>query len=209
MTKPDRPQIYLVTPPAFDPDLFIPRLAAVLDRVPVACLRLALATGDEDTILRAGDRVRELAHDRDVPIVIERHVLMVERLGLDGVHLMDGARSVRKVRKALGADAIVGSWCNATRHDGISAAEAGADYVAFGPVGGALGDGSLAAPEIFSWWSEMIELPVVAEGGLDADLIRTLAPFADFFAIGEEIWRTDDAAAALAALDAAMDAAIG
>lgn len=204
MTQPDRPQIYLVTPPAFDPEVFAPRLAGVLDRVPVACLRLALATGDEDAILRAGDMLRELAHARDVPIVIERHVLMVDRLGLDGVHLMDGARSVRKTRKDLGADAIVGAFCNATRHDGISAAEAGADYVAFGPVGGALGDGRLADAELFGWWSEMIELPVVAEGGLDADLIRALAPTTDFFAIGDEIWRHDDAVAALAAFVAAM-----
>ncbi len=205
MTEPDRPQIYLVTPPAFDPEVFAPRLAAVLDRVPVACLRLALATGDEDAILRAGDTLRAVAHARDVPIVIERHVLMVDRLGLDGVHLMDGARSVRAVRKDLGAEAIVGAWCHATRHDGISAGEAGADYVSFGPVGGALGDGKLAEADIFAWWSEMIELPVVAEGGLDADLIRALAPFTDFFALGEEVWRHDDPAAALVALTAALD----
>lgn len=204
MTDQDRPQIYLVTPPAFDPDLFAPRLAAVLDRVPVACLRLALATNDEDAILRAGDALRAVAHARDVPIVIERHVLMVDRLGLDGVHLMDGPRSVRKVRKDLGDDAIVGAYCNATRHDGISAAEAGADYVAFGPVGGLLGDGRLAEAALFGWWSEMIELPVVAEGGLDADLIRALAPVTDFFAIGEEIWRMEDASTALEALIAAM-----
>lgn len=204
MSDTDRPQIYLVTPPAFDPEEFAPRLAGVLDRVPVACLRLALASGDEDILLRAGDALREVAHARDVPVVIERHVLMVDRLGLDGVHLMDGARSVRAVRKELGADAIVGAWCHASRHDGITAAEAGADYVAFGPVAGALLDGKLADADLFGWWSEMIELPVVAEGGLDADLIRALAPVTDFFALGSEIWRHDDAAAALADLVAAM-----
>ena len=204
MSEADKPQIYLVTPPELDLDVFPTRLAKVLDSAEVACLRMALATRDEDKILRAGDALREVAHARDVPLVIETHVLMVERLGLDGVHLTDGARSVRTVRKDLGADAIVGAFCGASRHEGIGAGEAGADYVAFGPVGGSLGTGALADQDLFGWWSEMIEIPVVAEAGLDEDTIRALAPMTDFFAIGEEIWRQENAAAALKKLIAAM-----
>ncbi|MDZ4096778.1 MAG: thiamine phosphate synthase, partial [Paracoccaceae bacterium] len=121
-----------------------------------------------------------------------------DRLGLDGVHLSDGGKSLRKLRADLGADAIIGAFCGTTRHTGISAAEAGADYVAFGPVGGSpLGDGSRAGLELFEWWSEMIEVPVVAEGALTADLVAELGPITDFFGIGPEIWDADDAAAAL------------
>lgn len=202
---PERPQIVLVTPPAFDPEDFAPRLAGVLDAVPVACLRLALAGRDLDAIARAADALRLVAHERDVPLVIETHVVLVARLGLDGVHLTDGARSVRKARKELGADAIVGAFCGTTRHEGISAAEAGADYAAFGPVGDTgLGDGAQAAPDLFDWWSQMIEVPVVAEGGLTPELVARLAPVSDFFALGDEVWRAPDPAAALRALDAAM-----
>ena len=202
---PERPQIVLVTPPAFDPDIFAPELARVLDAVPVACLRLAFAGRDLDAIARAADALRLIAHDRDVALVIETHVLLVTRLGLDGVHLTDGARSVRKARKDLGADAIVGAFCGTTRHEGISAAEAGADYAAFGPVGATgLGDGAQAAPELFDWWSEMIEVPVVAEGGLTPGLVARLAPATDFFAFGQEVWGAADPLAALRALDAAM-----
>lgn len=201
MAEADRPQIYLLTPPALELDIFPARLAAVLDSVEVACLRLALATRDEDTILRAGDALREVVHARDVAIVIENHVQMVDRLGLDGVHLTDGARSVRKLRKDLGGDAIIGAYCGTTRHEGINAAEAGADYVVFGPVGEtSLGTGARADLDLFQWWSEMIEVPVVAEGALTADLVAHFGPATDFFAVGEEIWREDDAAAALRAL---------
>lgn len=200
MAEIDRPQLYLITPPEFDLDLFPDRLAAVLDATEIACLRLSLVTRDEDRILRAGDALREVAHARDVAIVIDRHVLMVERLGLDGVHLADGARSIRKVRKDL-PDAIIGAFCGNSRHDGMTAGELGADYVAFGPVGAtALGDGSRADHDLFAWWSEMIEVPVVAEGALTRDLVEALAPVTDFFAMGEEIWTTDDPAAALKAL---------
>lgn len=200
MADPDRPQIYLITPPEFDLDTFPDRLAAVLDATEIACLRLALATRDEDRVLRAADALRQVAHARDVAIVIEKHVLMVERLGLDGVHLTDGARSIRKVRKDL-PDAIIGAHCGATRHEGISAAEGGADYVAFGPlVATPLGDGTVADHDLFQWWSEMIEVPVVAEGALTVELVEKFGPVTDFFGIGEEVWRNDDPAAAIRAL---------
>ncbi|KMW56728.1 putative thiamine-phosphate pyrophosphorylase [Candidatus Rhodobacter oscarellae] len=201
MADAEHPQIYLITPPEFALSGFTQSLARVLDTVEVACLRLALSTANEDDVLRAGDALREVAHARDVPLVIERHVQMAERLGLDGVHLTDGARSVREARKALGADAIVGSFCGASRHDGMGAGEAGADYVAFGPVeAGALGDGRAAEHELFAWWSEMIEVPVVAEGGLTPDAVAALSPVADFLGIGQEIWGADDPAQALQSL---------
>lgn len=200
MAEEDRPQIYLVTPPEFELETFPDRLAAVLDGADIACLRLALATKDEDRVLRTADALRQVCHARDVAIVIERHVLLVERLGLDGVHLTDGSRSIRKVRKDL-PDAIIGAHCGSTRHEGISAAEAGADYVAFGPVGATpLGDGSLADWDLFEWWSEMIEVPVVAEGALTAELVAKFGPVTDFFAIGEEIWSTDTPLATLKGL---------
>jgi thiamine-phosphate pyrophosphorylase len=205
MAAEDRPQLYLITPPAPDLDLFPGLLARVLDSTPVSCLRLALASRDEDTIGRAADACRMVAHERDIAIVIENHLKLVERHGLDGVHLSDGARSVRAARKDLGADAIVGAYCAASRHEGMNAGEAGADYVCFGPLGdSALGTGTRAERDLFTWWSDMIEVPVVAEGALTPALVRDLAPVTDFFAIGDEIWSTEDPVAALGALCAAM-----
>lgn len=205
MAEAERPQIYLVTPPAFDPEEFAPRLAGVLDGADIACLRLSMATRDQDLIARAADALRAVAHARDVAIVIETHLLLAQRHGLDGVHLADGARSIRKARKELGDDAIIGAFCGITRHEGISAAETGADYVAFGPCGDTgLGDGSRAPEDLFQWWSEMIEVPVVAEGALTPEVVARLTPITDFFAFGEEIWREDDALAALRHLTAAM-----
>jgi thiamine-phosphate pyrophosphorylase len=199
------PQLYLITPPAFDLASFPATLARVLDAAPIACLRLSLATKDEDTILRAADAMREIAHARDIPLVITDHVLMVERLGLDGVHLGDTSKNLRKLRESLGADAIIGAHCATSRHDGINAGEAGVDYVSFGPVGQtALGDGTTAPLELFQWWSEMIELPVVAEGALTPAIVEVLAPITDFLAFGEEVWKAPDPTAALQALIAPL-----
>ncbi len=201
MAAEDRPQLTLITPPSFDLDVFPTQLARVLDAVEVACLRIALASREEDNLLRAGDVLRELAHARDVAVVIDSHLLLVDRLGLDGVHLTDGARTVRKARKDLGADAIVGAYCGNTRHEGISAGEGGADYVAFGPLGTSpLGQGTQADFELFDWWSEMIEVPVIAEGALTVELVERFGPVTDFFAVGSEIWGSDDPLASLKTL---------
>lgn len=205
MAADDRPQICLVTPPDLDLAKFPDTLARVLDGVEVACLRFGLATADADRIGRAADALRAVAHDRDVAIVVETHLQVAARHGLDGVHLGDGARNVRAARKALGADAIVGAFCGTTRHEGMNAGEAGADYVAFGPAGaGLLGTGAVADRDLFAWWSEMIEVPVLAEGGLTPALVADLAPVTDFFAVGPEIWSAADPLAALRDLLAPM-----
>lgn len=194
----DHPQIYLITPSDFDLSTYPSSLSACLDAVPVGCVRMALGTKDESRLSKAADALREVTHARDVALVIDSHVMMVERLGLDGVHLLDGARSVKKARKDLGDDAIVGSFCGNSRHDGMTAGELGADYVCFGPAGAtALGDGRQAELDLFEWWSIMIEVPVVAEGALDVDLIGVLSPHTDFFGIGDEIWGADDPVTAL------------
>jgi thiamine-phosphate pyrophosphorylase len=201
MAADDRPQITLITPPAFDPEVFSDRIARVLDGVEIACLRLSLGTKDEDILMRAADAAREAGHARDVAVVIDNHLILAERLGLDGVHLTDGARNVRKARKDLGADAIVGAFCKDSRHEGMSAGEAGADYASFGPIGAtSLGDGTRAEFDLFEWWSEVIEVPIIAEGALTADLVAKFGPVTDFFAVGEEIWGAENPLAALKAL---------
>lgn len=202
------PQLYLISPPTFELSTYPDRLAACLDMADVACVRLALATRDEDAICRAADALREVTHARDVALVMETHAVLAERLGLDGVHLTDGSRSVRAMRKALGPDAIVGAFCGQSAHDGITAGEAGADYVSFGPAGiSTLGDGRRAEADLFQWWSEMIEVPVVAEGDLDEETIRSLSSITDFFGIGEEIWGAVEPVEALRTLLRAMAAA--
>jgi len=80
MAEAERPQIYLLTPPAFELSTFAPHLSAVLDAHPVACIRLALATRDEDTLARAADSLREISHARDTALVISPLLVMNGRL---------------------------------------------------------------------------------------------------------------------------------
>lgn len=188
----DQPQIYLVTPRDFELESFSRELAGLLDRFEIACVRLR-ASEDADALSRRADALRELCHARDIPLVLETHAELAAAHGLDGVHLCDGARNVRAARKALPPDSIVGAYCENSRHAGMTAGEAGADYIAFGPVtAAALAATPVVAREVFEFWSEAIELPVVAEGGVTPDAAEDLAPVVDFVALGQELWGHPD-----------------
>ena len=194
----DAPGLYLIAPDDPDPDSLVRRIAPVFDATEVSALRLDLRQTD-GTPHRIADAVREAAHARDIPVVVCDDLALAEKTGLDGVHLT-GVQGVADARDALGSDAIVGAFASMSRHDGMSAGEIGADYVSFGPA-------DVANPELLGlvkWWSEMIEVPVVVEGGLDSEQLRDLAPYADFVALGPEIWSTDEPVAALTELLAAM-----
>lgn len=205
MSEIQRERIYLVTPPRVGPD-FVPLLERVLAAAPIACLRLDIGDAPEEEWRAAIDLLTPPCHAAEVALVVANHWRLVAPLGLDGVHLGDARTPLREVRKALGPDRIVGAFAGSSRHRGMVLAEAGADYVAFGPVGdtGLLGDDERVPDELFEWWAEMIETPCVAEGGVtEADAAR-LAGAADFIVPDRRLWEAPDAPARLAACAAAL-----
>jgi thiamine-phosphate pyrophosphorylase len=182
-------RLYLATPQAFEPAAFADALAMALDAGGVACVRLDIA-GGEAAIRAAAAALKPVCAAREVALTLAEHPRLARELGLDGVHLREGGpAAVKAARALLGEEAIVGAWAGASRHRGMLAAEAGADYVALGPVrAGALGDGAEADAELFSWWAEIIETPCVAEGGLTPEIAAALAGTADFFAPRASVW---------------------
>lgn len=187
----DDPQrLYLLAPPGLDDPATLARFEEALAVLPVACVRLDLGEASEADWTRAANLAIEPCHRQDVALVITDHHRLVASLGLDGVHLARSRTPVREVRKDLGPNRIVGAFAGTSRHQGMVLAEAGCDYVSFGPVGetGVLGDDERVDPELFVWWAEMIETPSVAEGGLDLAEARALAETADFMTPDARIW---------------------
>lgn len=190
-TGPEPPaRLYLATPPQLEPEPFKALLDRALATGQVACLRLDLGPAPEAAWRTAASALQPVAHAHDVALVIAEHHRLVEPLGLDGVHLATSRTTVREARRVLGPDRIVGAFAGASRHLAMTLAEAGADYIALGPVGeiGALGDGTRADDELFEWWSEMIETPVVAEGGVTPEDAARLADRADFVVPDLGVW---------------------
>ena len=112
-------------------------------------------------------------------------------------------------RATVGPDAIVGVTCHNSRHLAIEAADAGADYVAFGAFfGTATKDAKTrAAPEILEAWSSTTTVPCVAIGGITAANCGPLVVAgADFIAVVSAVWNhAKGPAAAVREFIAAID----
>jgi thiamine-phosphate pyrophosphorylase len=185
-------RLYLITPPAI-PDLpaFVEALKRALGAGDVAALQLRLKDVPDAAILRAAEALVPIAQAHDVAVLMNDRMDLARPAGCDGVHLGQGDGDPVAARRLLGAEAMIGVTCHASRHLAMQAGEAGADYVAFGaffPTGTKQVQHQ-ADPEILEWWSEMFEVPCVAIGGITAancgPLVRAGA---DFLAVVGAVW---------------------
>lgn len=184
-------RLYLITPPAFEPAAFADRLAAALDAGDVACVQLRLKPADDDAIRRAADALRPIAQQRGVAFLMNDRPDLALATGCDGVHVGQEDASYAEARRVLGLGRIVGVTCHASRHLAINAAEAGADYVAFGAFFPSASKEAKhrAELEIIRWWSELMTVPCVAIGGITPENCAPLvAAGADFLAVISAVW---------------------
>lgn len=201
-------RLYLVTPPALEPAAFVDPLAAALDSGDVGCVQLRLKDVDDDTVRRAVERLRPVVQDRGVAFILNDRPDLAAETGCDGVHIGQSDWPYRRARAAVGKDAIVGVTCHDSRHLAMVAAEDGADYVAFGAFFPTTTKPSEYRPEpdLLAWWSEMMEVPCVAIGGITPDNCAPLVRAgADFLAVVTAVWNHPDGpGAAVRAFNAAI-----
>lgn len=202
-------RLYLITPPAIDDlDAFAGRLDAALAAGDVAALQIRLKPAEDDAIRAAVARLAPIARARGVAVILNDRADLAAETGCDGVHLGQTDGSVAEARRRLGPDAMIGVTCHDSRHLAMEAAEAGADYVAFGafhPTGTKV-VAHHAEPEILTIWQETMEVPCVAIGGITASTAGDLARAgADFIAVSAGVWdHPEGPAGGVRALNAAI-----
>ncbi len=182
--------LYLISPPAIDGG-FADTLAAALGAGPVAAFQLRLKGLDDHAIARLAPPLQALCAAHGTAFIVNDSVALAKRLRADGVHLGQGDGDARDARRELGPDAQIGVTCHASRHLGMEAGEAGADYVAFGAFypTATKATSHVADPEILTWWQGLFELPCVAIGGITpANAPPLVAAGADFIAVSSAVW---------------------
>ena len=191
-----RCQLYLITPPDLatggrDAGAFADTLKAALDGGAVACVQLRLKDVPDEVIRRATAALQPIAQDRDVAFIMNDRPDLAAELGCDGVHVGQDDAAYVDARRIVGEDAIVGVTCHTSRHLAMAAAEAGADYVAFGAFFESTTKARkhAADAEILAWWQEVMTTPCVAIGGITVDNCRGLVRAgADFVAVAGGVW---------------------
>jgi thiamine-phosphate pyrophosphorylase len=184
-------RLYLITPPALDPDRFARELEEALSGGDVACVQLRLKDVDDPAIRRATAALQPIAQARGVAFVMNDRPDLAADLGCDGVHVGEEDMPYAAARRLLGPDRIVGVTCGASRDRALTAAEAGADYVAFGAFFPSTTKAAKhrADPELLRDWSETTVVPCCAIGGITQENCGPLVEAgADFLAVIGAIW---------------------
>jgi thiamine-phosphate pyrophosphorylase len=190
-------ELYLISPPDVSGE-FARRLERALDAGPVAAFHFRVKGLDQHEAARLAAPLLEICRAREVAFIVNDSVALAKRLKADGVHLGQHDGDVREAREALGREAQIGVTCHASRHLAMEAGDAGADYVAFGAFFPSPTKPSehRAEPELLEWWSELMEIPCVAIGGITPDNCRPLVEAgADFLAVSHAVWGRDEASA--------------
>jgi thiamine-phosphate pyrophosphorylase len=200
-------RLYLITPPRLD-DLaaFGHSLAHALDAGDVAALQIRLKGAPDEVIAGAVDALKPIAQSRGLAVILNDRPDLAARLDCDGVHIGQDDAPYAEARRIVGRDRMVGVTCHDSRHLAMEAAEAGADYVAFGAFFPTTTKEAIGhpEPEILSIWQETMETPCVAIGGIKVENAALLAAAgADFLAVSAGVWSYGEGpAAAVKALNA-------
>lgn len=200
-------RLYLITPPRLD-DLteFGRELAAALDADDVAALQIRLKRVDDGAIAAAVTALAPICRARGVAVILNDRPDLAASLDCDGVHVGQSDANYADARRLVGRERMVGVTCHDSRHLAMEAAEAGADYVAFGAFFPTTTKDAAtrAEPELLSIWQDTMQIPCVAIGGITVDNARDLARAgADFVAVSAGVWSHGDGpAAAVKALNA-------
>ena len=202
-------RLYLISPPKLSAANFLGPLKEALKGGDVASFQLRLKHASDDEIRRAVDLLRPVVQAHGTAFILNDRPDLAAELGCDGVHVGQEDASYTLARSAL-PDGIVGVTCHDSRHLAMEAAEAGADYVAFGAFfpTKTKEPKTQADIELLRWWSEIMVIACVAIGGITvSNAPQLIEAGADFLAVSAGVWEhADGPQAAVRAFNALFQA---
>jgi len=190
------PRLYLATPEVDDPSSLLASLPGLLAKADVAAVLVRLKPTDQRTMISRAKALAPAIQEKGAALLLDGHVELVARAGADGAHLT-GIEALQEALPTLKPDRIAGVGGLTTRHDSMTAAEAGADYVLFGePDASGQRPSAEAIAERLQWWAELFEPPCVGFAASREEIGEFAAAGADFVLVGDFIWADPRGAAA-------------
>ena len=128
-----KPLFNLVTPDniyevlKFKKNEFSKRFYQLLATKKVASIRIKTSKLTDSQITEIVEHIKEVS--RNIIILIENDFRLVARLKLDGVHLTNGQKLVKEAKSFLSKGQVIGAFCGLSKHSGLIASEAGANYI--------------------------------------------------------------------------------
>lgn len=162
----------------------MPALAAALGAADVAAVLVRLSDADERTQINRVKALAATVQDAGAALIVDGHAQLVARAGADGAHL-SGIEDFVAAIETLKPQWIAGAGSLTTRHDSMSAADGGADYILAGDLAPAHDFGALR--ERVDWLAEVLELPCAAFAASIEQVEPLVTAGADFIAL-DYVW---------------------
>lgn len=204
----NRPRLFLVTPPVFEPADFAPKLKDALSGGDVACVLIYMPQASSKALQDTAELLVPIIQDGAAAALIYGDTQVAGRTGSDGAHVETSLEDIKLAVESLQPERIVGAGGTKLKHEDMEIAETGVDYLFFGKLD--LDEREEAHPKTIDraqWWAELFETPCVAlAGNTIASIDATAATGADFVALKDAVWTHGEGpAAAVAAANAILE----
>ena len=185
-------QIYLISPPKIILSEFVISLKNALSSNLVPVFQLRLKEYSQIDVAKIAKQIQKVCKDYNCQLILNDYPNIALDLELDGVHLGEHDVKIAEVRKQVPDHFTIGASCYNSKHRAMQAGEDGANYLAFGAFFPTTTKQIkyYADVELLQWATELLNLPIVAIGGITASNCANLvANKADFLAVISFVWQ--------------------
>ena len=185
-------QIYLISPPQIELKDFSLKLERALKTGLVPAFQLRLKNYSPLEIKNFSQEIKKICDNNNCLFLLNDFYEIALEVRASGVHVGIDDKKISQIRQNLPKNFIIGASCYDSKHLAMEAGEQGADYISFGAFFETQTKISRGKPsvEILNWASEILNLPIVAIGGInDKNCGELIKNGADFLAVISYVWQ--------------------
>ena len=183
--------IYLISPQKIRGVRFYNELDQVLKTNKVKYFQLRLKKISTLNLVKISMKIKKITRKNNVKFLINDKPTVARTVGADGCHIGQKDLNLKKSRKILGKNKIIGVTCHNSKKLALKAKKGKADYIAFGSF---FRSSTKKSPfkanlAILHWAKKKINMPIVAIGGINSsNYKKILSNGADFIACSNYVW---------------------
>jgi len=185
-------QIYLISPPQIELKDFSVKLEKALKTGLVPSFQLRLKNYSTPEVKKISQEIKKICDNNNCLFLLNDFYEIALEVGASGVHVGIDDKKISQIRQNSPKNFVIGASCYDSKHLAMEAGEQGADYISFGAFFETQTKISRGKPtvEILNWASEMLNLPIVAIGGInDKNCVELVKNGADFLAVISYVWQ--------------------
>ena len=182
--------IYLISPNRIEKD-FYKKLSNILSSNKIKFFQLRLKKYSFKKILEISKKIKIITDRYNVKLIINDSPILAKKINANGCHLGQSDMSIKKARKILKKNKIIGLTCHGSKELIIKAIKFKPSYIALGSFfrSKLKPKAKKADIKLIKWTKKITKIPIVVIGGIKlSNYKKLLLNKANFLAISSYIW---------------------